>query len=479
MTLRTAAGRLAPSEQHAPTIVLGLVAATLVAQLAAVSSVAVARDVGATARWFPLVALTAVSLVVADRPRPPVALTAFVLLALGSTVWSIDREVGGARAAGFAMIVWSAFAAGAYLRRCGRLGSLVRVMLAVNSLTVALSVIRLVVDPEGAALRDELRGVVENANGFGIVAAVAIVCGRGELLEKGAARSAALLMVPGGVLLGLAAARSAMLLVLVAISLVDLGSGNGRRLLANAGLLVVTAVAIGLAEPAITPRERTPASAAVASDAPGANEITTTAGPSTVTPDLGADTSTTAAAPVPTTEVTAAEETATTVRNRGATIFGTHRARGQSWIRAVSGARDEAWAASVHIIRRRPLLGHGFGTGDMLFTRYDAPLYWFQGANPANSYIQAGMELGIVGIALLVVAAVRVIAVSVAAVRKCGSPSVNTLAGLAVGGLVIAIVESLLTAPGAPWALLTWLAAGAVMGRASASMTARPLEINQ
>ena len=111
-----------------------------------------------------------------------------------------------------------------------------------------------------------------------------------------------------------------------------------------------------------------------------------------------------------------------------------------------SSGRSQAWAGALHTWERRPVAGYGFGTEERAFVdRY----YFFDSGLPENSYIGALLQLGLVGLALLLTAALW-------ALRRFRlSPPA---AALLAGGLVLGVTQSYLFAVGNDATIPVWLA---------------------
>jgi len=111
-----------------------------------------------------------------------------------------------------------------------------------------------------------------------------------------------------------------------------------------------------------------------------------------------------------------------------------------------SSGRSQAWAGALHTWERRPVAGYGFGTEERAFVdRY----YFFDSGLPENSYIGALLQLGLVGLALLLAAALW-------ALRRFRlSPPA---AALLAGGLVLGVTQSYLFAVGNDATIPVWLA---------------------
>jgi O-antigen ligase len=147
-------------------------------------------------------------------------------------------------------------------------------------------------------------------------------------------------------------------------------------------------------------------------------------------------------------------------------VLGRGGVAGQGRLATLLGARNEAWTATADLIGDRPLLGYGFGSGDRVFARYPdrASFRFFQGANPNNGYLQAVLELGLVLSLVILLPLLGALATGVrSAFQRAYSAERAALLACLVAGLVAGIFESLFTAAGAPWAMLIWLSAAALL----------------
>ena len=117
-----------------------------------------------------------------------------------------------------------------------------------------------------------------------------------------------------------------------------------------------------------------------------------------------------------------------------------------------SSGRADAWRGAVEQAFRRPLLGYGFGTEERVFVdRY----YLHYSERPENSYIGTFLQLGVVGLALLL----GVIAIAIAQIRRARSAATAACSGVVVAGVVLGLTQSYLTSAGSPSMLPFWLCA--------------------
>lgn len=117
------------------------------------------------------------------------------------------------------------------------------------------------------------------------------------------------------------------------------------------------------------------------------------------------------------------------------------------------GGRAPAWKGAVRQGAQRPVVGYGFGTEERVFVdRY----YPFLGDRPENSYIGTFLQLGAVGVVLLL----ALIALSIrAGLRARRDPAVAACLAVVVTGVVIAVGQSYITSVGSPATAPFWLCA--------------------
>src|SRR5204863_8299687 len=80
-----------------------------------------------------------------------------------------------------------------------------------------------------------------------------------------------------------------------------------------------------------------------------------------------------------------------------------------------STGRTQAWEGAIDQGQERPVAGYGFGTEDHVFVdRY----YSFFGGAPENSYVGLFLQLGLVGLLLVLALVVALLAGCVAGIRR-------------------------------------------------------------
>jgi hypothetical protein len=120
-----------------------------------------------------------------------------------------------------------------------------------------------------------------------------------------------------------------------------------------------------------------------------------------------------------------------------------------------STGRGQAWEGAFDQGEQRPVAGYGFGTEDHVFVdRY----YSFFGGSPENSYVGMFLQLGLVGLALLLALAAALVRGSVAALRRDTRIAAACIAVL-VTGLALGVVQSSLYSVGNTATVATWTCA--------------------
>ena len=123
-----------------------------------------------------------------------------------------------------------------------------------------------------------------------------------------------------------------------------------------------------------------------------------------------------------------------------------------------TSGRLEAWDAGVEQGLERPIAGYGFGTEDETFVDRS---YLFVSDSVENSFIGVFLQLGVLGLALLVFALApplvvwwRVRSVLAPEQQECAA----ACAGAVVAGIVLAVPQSYLTSVGSPPTAAFWIA---------------------
>ncbi len=130
-----------------------------------------------------------------------------------------------------------------------------------------------------------------------------------------------------------------------------------------------------------------------------------------------------------------------------------------------SSGRTEAWRGALGLAADRPIVGYGFGTEDRTFVdRY----VFFNSNVPENSYIGILLQLGLVGLLLLLALS----AVLVWPSLRPGSRSIAAAAAASAsfaGALVLGLFQSYLYAPGNAATIIAWVCAFAASGVGAAA----------
>jgi O-antigen ligase len=136
---------------------------------------------------------------------------------------------------------------------------------------------------------------------------------------------------------------------------------------------------------------------------------------------------------------------------------------------AIGSGRVAVWIGTLKdVVVRRPLLGYGFGTEERVFVdRW----YGFQGGTPENSIIGVLLQVGLVGLLLVLALAAVVVARAVRALRSSEIPERSAArVGIAVilAGTVLAFFQTYLYSVGNVATVTLWvvvfLTAAAIRG---------------
>ena len=415
-----------------------LAAGTVVAFAAGSSSVGGIKSAGLDARWVVLAALLAASLPWWPdlRRLPPAVLLAaggFVALALVSSLWSVAPRLSAGRALSVGLLLATAALIAAGVLRSTARGRHVLLGLLGGAVTVAvLGVVMLGVAYDTAVVPASLeaparfQGFGENPNTVPLLLALAVPLALAWALQATDAlpRAAAVgaLALFGATIAG-SGSRGALLAATAGAAVTIALAVRGIRRLALAGAVLVLAVALTAvlqSLPEETSAAPAPASAATEATQPPRYEDAERAYP--LDNDIGR--------PLPGGGEPPVERS----------LLGT-------------SGRAEAWRGAIATAAERPLLGFGFGTESEAFVdRY----YAFFGALPENSYIGIALQLGLVGLAALVV---LVAALVLAGRRGTRAAWVPACAGVVAAGLVAAVAQSYLYSVGNIATATFWIAA--------------------
>ena len=413
-------------------------------------------SVGRPARWALLVALGAAALLRALafrsewRLRPWVAalLAAYGALALFSLGWSIHPHLSLVRAASVSLEILVA----ATLAGCAAVSTVTARRL-LDAILAAVAAVALagfalwLVDPSAAVqsatveYAARFQGFEQNPNTGSMLLAVGMPLAFGRALSAGSRWSRT--------------AFSALLLAFVA----ELAASGSRGALV-AGFLALLAVAV------LTPgprRARAGASlAVVALLAVTAWTMTTPhALPATARPQTP---------PAALSPPIDAERVIPLSREIGGPWW-THSNTVAQRTLFSSSARFQAWRAAIVEGLDRPILGYGFGTGESAFVNR---FFGFHSDLPENSYIGVFLQLGLVGLAVLLAALVSCLAPGVRGCIRGGSDQrerrLPATLGAAAAGLLLGVSQSYFHAAGNIAFLSFWVV---LLLSSVAGMTAR------
>lgn len=484
-------------------VVLVLLPLTIFGFAMGSSSVAWAMQHGHSLRWVLLFALAVAAVPyglagVAALPRWFVALLgSLVALALLSSLWSVTPRVTAERAVSFAVMLSGLVLLGAgAVRSLQRIERLLAATLAGAVLVALAGLVVLAVDHQLAVqaawsqMPNRLRGFGENPNTasmlFGLTLPIAcwFAVSRRRLPVRLGAIAAFVLLYGSTMASG---SRGAMLasagsvIVLVAMIVRSLGSWRPVLAISVAVAFFATSYEVSSQRPSLAP----PPTVVAAPAQPHLNTPATT-----VTAESGG---TTTKPKPPTTTTTATTATTTTAPPAPAgagAFFGVAMRPGIARpdvsvpfvpredevgfpslyvykpILGWGSGRVFAWLSAIRQGLACPVFGYGFGTEQAVFVDR---FYFFQGAFTENSFVGMFLQLGLVGLLLMVVPAVLAL---VLVGRRAWStrrfePAVAVPAAVVLAGLIVGCFESYMYSVGNLSTLTFW--AGVVMTVAAAS----------
>ena len=139
-----------------------------------------------------------------------------------------------------------------------------------------------------------------------------------------------------------------------------------------------------------------------------------------------------------------------------------------------TSGRASAWEGAVKQALERPVLGYGFGTEDRVFVDR---FYTFYSSTVENSFLGAALQLGVVGLGLLLALIAALAARGVRALGSMAGPARPVAAaclGVVAAGVVLGMTQSFLTSVGNPATAPFWLSAFLLAGLATNSAPPRP-----
>ncbi|MEK8106817.1 O-antigen ligase family protein [Micromonospora sp. M12] len=129
----------------------------------------------------------------------------------------------------------------------------------------------------------------------------------------------------------------------------------------------------------------------------------------------------------------------------------------------LSNGRTQTWQAAFELWQSRPTLGYGYASGMHLFEQTRQNGFFNVNVNLVhNSYLQWLLELGVIGVApilVLLFAAIRAALLAPMGALNSG------LIWLVITGLLIQVTESTMFGMGQPYPYVFWLAVAGVLVR--------------
>jgi O-antigen ligase len=403
--------------------------------------------------------LDAIRRLFATRSLPPRGLLrfgvlagSFLVVAAVSTAWSVSPRLTFERAGSLAILFLLAAALASSTAH--DVAARVRLFqgLAAGAVVVGvLGLLVLIFDSDLAALRGpdtwRYRGFTENPNTIAILAAAALPLVFGLALRP-ITRGRRAAWIAGGLLLVASIiaseSRGGLLAVCAGTLLVAAFGVEGlrNRVAAVTALMLVFGGGIALREAA------SPAPAQFSSNVAPAPTPPRTTKPAPRTKPVEP--------PPPTPRSILPLVGATSELPREVDEIG-HPALSKQSTTTVASGRLAAWKGALELIGDRPILGYGFGTEQQVFVdRW----YFFQGGATENSYLGLLLQLGTVGLALIVAIGLALLAGGIAAVRVLrGDERLLVLMGLGVlvAAAVIMLIQSYLYSVGNVATATVWI----------------------
>ncbi len=401
------------------------------------------RSVAGPLRWVMLAALCGAALsfaYVRSPPRPgrrfPAvygAVLAFLALGCVSVFWSTDPRLTAGRVVAFSTIVVTAAALA--FAAAGRREAVTSVLVAVLAGGVVVALVGLAilaVDP-GNAVQEatsssaaRYRGLGQNPNTVVMLLAVGMPIATWLLLrEHGRLRlaaGAALLLLAGSIIAS--GSRAAIVAGFAASAAPALAAARTNALRVAVVVGAVAALAAGIAITKIPkPNSNANRSASVYTNRCTPNDAECSLRQQD---EIGRPPGGRYEPP------------------KGRTIFG-------------SSGRVDAWEGAIRQGVDRPGLGYGFGTEGRVFTdRY----YYFQGGVPENSFIGMFLQLGLLGVVLLLTVLGCLVYAGGRALlgaERAARPQVAACAAVLLVGLFLALFQSYLYSAGNTATLSVWI----------------------
>jgi hypothetical protein len=443
---------------------------------------------GGTVRWIALTAVLALALAacVRDGLRAPclhdLVAGALVLTAAVSASWSVDASLTLQRAVSLALLFGTAAAVVAWAGvRPGRAALVPAGVVAGSVAVVVAGYVLYAIDP-GAALQAQgvgqawrFRGIGQNPNTVSMLAAVAIpvtVVGIAASRRSALRFAAAVALVLLAVEIGLSGSRGAAVAAVLGAGCGALLAPGARRarvaVLAAALALLAGSAAVenrlgNQASPPAVQVSAAPVSSAGISGSQAASAPAAPLAPGAPGYDV-----------LKPTPFGACKQEDEIGRPQPGDASGAAASAG-----ITSSGRVAAWRVALQQSLQRPVVGYGFGTEERVF--YSC-FYSFEGARPESTYLGVFLQLGAVGVALLV-SLVIALAFSIVRVLRYGGTEARSIAAVSAGalvvGLVLMLVQSYALSVGNTATAALWLcaAAGAGLGAPRLGSCGKPFAL--
>jgi O-antigen ligase/polysaccharide polymerase Wzy-like membrane protein len=431
-------------------ILPGALAGTIVAFAFGSSVLPRLVEIGSRLRWAGLGVLLAVALAQAATTRrsrvvltgPAALALGFVILAVGSTLWSVAPGLTLHRAGSLAMLILAAAAlayaggtdgAAAQRMLLGVLAAAAAVGLAGLFLIAVNSDDALTGQYQVAVLR--FRGIGQQPNTDAMLYALALpislwLAARGSTRRSRAAGVAAFLVL--GALVVFSGSRGAQLGGVVGLVVVGATLRRVEQFVLAAALLAIAGAAVGVGIGQTRPVASAPAHAVAVAKPAASAEVPGYPSPGALGQELG----------------------------HGAP---------SSYVRSIwhSSGRTEAWRWAIRHADSRPALGYGFGTEERVFEDH---YLGYQGKLVSSSWIGLYLQLGAFGVALLLAIFVSLGAAAARALRRATrDPVAVTCAAVVAVAVPLTFTESWIYSVGnvatVPFWVVALLLGGLVWGR--------------
>jgi O-antigen ligase len=136
----------------------------------------------------------------------------------------------------------------------------------------------------------------------------------------------------------------------------------------------------------------------------------------------------------------------------------------RTFVSVSSSGRFEAWQRAWHTGNARPVLGYGFGTEERVF---DARIPNFQGRRPESSFLGLYLQLGAAGVAIFVALLAILAWIALEAIRRHGREAIVVAAVCASAGSMF-LIESYVYSIGNVASLTFWIVAALAGTRVAA-----------